>query len=77
MGRVWIAPLGTELDGPGWTEIGRTVDDGLVFIDDLVRDEQPTPRQKSRIAAWWRWHRIGRPMPDLSRVKREYHRRRR
>jgi hypothetical protein len=30
-GRVWAAPVGTPLNGPGWVEIGQAHDDGLVI----------------------------------------------
>lgn len=47
MSRVWVAALGTPLDGPGWTDIGPVDfghgrDDGLVIIDDLPQLGPPT-----------------------------------
>lgn len=41
--RVWVASLGTSLDGPGWTEVGRSIDDGLDIIDDLPQTGPLTP----------------------------------
>lgn len=41
--RMWVAPVGTDPDGPGWTEIGLAIDDGLDISDDLVHDEPVTP----------------------------------
>lgn len=88
MGRAWIAALGTPLDGPGWTEIGTLDHDGLVYEvgEPLVESELPlmplrpitiTLRMRGRFP--WRFYRqfFGTPGPHASRVKREYHRRRR
>ncbi|MGP3914342.1 hypothetical protein [Nonomuraea sp. 10N515B] len=41
MNRAWIAPLGTDPDGPGWTALGHVLDHGLVVIDDLPRTGPP------------------------------------
>lgn len=50
----------------------------FVILDDLVRDEPLlTQWPKSILATWWRRRRIGRPAPNLSRVKSQYRRRRR
>ncbi|MEV4287386.1 hypothetical protein AB0K40_17920 [Nonomuraea bangladeshensis] len=84
-GRAWIAPLGTDLDAPGWTEIGTTHDDGLI-IDDIPPAGPPfqwpvtiTLTAVSPSSGWWRLYRdlIGITHPNASRVKRAYHRRRR
>ncbi|MCK2219724.1 hypothetical protein MF672_038905 [Actinomadura sp. ATCC 31491] len=86
MNRVWVAPLGTDPDGPGWTEIGRPFDDGLVIIDDLPPAGPPfqwpvtiTLTAVSPSFGWWRAYRdlIGITHPNASRVKRAYYRRRR
>lgn len=82
--RAWIAPLGTPLDGSGWVEIGTIADDGIVYQEESVPysftraffASQPpkverAARERRRLEiSSYRW-------PDASRVKREYHRRRR
>lgn len=34
-GRIWAAPVGTPLGGPGWTEIGQAHDAPVYIYDDL------------------------------------------
>lgn len=85
MGRAWIAPLGTPLDAPGWTEIGAVDHDGLVLDEQPVQlPEWPATRRytitlRGRGRFPWRFYRqfFGTPGPHASRVKREYRRRRR
>jgi hypothetical protein len=103
-GRIWAAPVGTPLTGPGWTEIGQA-HDAPVFIDDLPQTGPPirwpttviittdrrtglarvicddgTPRSRRRLAkeiARFDRDALAIRWPGASRVKREYHRRRR
>lgn len=91
MNRVWVAPLGTPLDGPGWTDIGSADfghgrDDGLTIIDDLPQTRPPlrwpitiTLTTAGPSFGWWRLYRdlFGITHPRASRVKRAYHQRRR
>ncbi|MFI7449566.1 hypothetical protein ACIBQX_18865 [Nonomuraea sp. NPDC049714] len=83
MNRAWIAPLGTSPDEPGWTEIGYIGNDGLIFEDEPEPlPEWLTPRRYTitlRGRFPWRFYQrfFGTPGPHASRVKREYHRRRR
>ncbi|NUW45570.1 hypothetical protein [Nonomuraea rhodomycinica] len=84
MNRVYVAPVGTRPDEPGWQVVGHVVDDGLVIIDDLphaepirwpLRISLTLTAPASRLT-WWRWQLVtGRPGPGASRVKAEYRRR--
>ena len=82
--RVWVAPLGTSLDGPGWTDIGHLHGGGLVY------EQEPCPLPPLSLGpisatftmkvrfSWgsYRWL-FDRTCPRASRVKRAYHQRRR
>lgn len=77
---AWAA-IGSE-----WIDLGYIEDDGLVIIDDLPQTGPPfqwpvtiTLTAVSSTFGWWRLYRdlIGITHPSASRVKREYHRRRR